>query len=621
MAKKPDLAFEETLSEDWSKDPDLKEVALGTKSVFYLTCLVFIIGLVLISRISALGIDKNGAYEKRALSNLNKTDEMPPPRGLILDRFGKAMAENRAAFSLVLDTKEFLKNQSREAETLSAIQEITGISGEEVWRLIREKNGDFNGDAEPVVISEELLADELVQLKSKNPPFLSVKDSFERVYPEGEAFSAVLGYTGLLNADELAANPDLAGENVIGKAGLELSYDQELRGTPGVNVFYRNAKGEILGVSKKGDPQIGPPLKTTIDSEFQKYFYGRMEARFRELGLNSGAALALNPQTGEILALLSFPSYDNNVFVSQGKSAERQKLLSLSSKPLFVRPISGVYNPGSTIKPLVGVAALTEGVISPDREIFSPGYLDIPNPYDPEHPQRYLDWRYQGNVNLAAAIAQSSNVYFYEVGGGAEGINGLGISRLYEWWKKFHLGLALGIDLPAEAGGFLPTPDWKEKSNRGPWLLGDTYNVSIGQGDLLITPIQLLDYIAAIANGGKILRPVLVSGSKDPIVLSDLTSLVPEIKEVQKGMVKTVTAPLGTAYLLHDLPMSSAAKTGTAQINLNTQENAFFLGYAPAENPQIAILILVEHSREGSLNTIPVARDVLNWYYENRLKK
>jgi penicillin-binding protein 2 len=340
----------------------------------------------------------------------------------------------------------------------------------------------------------------------------------------------------------------------------------------------------------------------------------------------------MNPQNGEILALFNIPSFDNNILVSPGLSDQKSAILNSPAKPMFDRAVSGLYSPGSTIKPLNAVALLNEKLINPKTQIFSPGYLDVPNPYDPARPSRFLDWRYQGWVNLDEAIAWSSDVYFYvTIGGlpsgqtavsvsGNQPITPLGIDKLNQWWKKFKLGDLTNIDLPNEASGFLPTPAWKESKFNEPWRLGDTYNVAIGQGDLLLTPIRLLTYISAIANGGKIYQPFIDKDYNQPKVVSDLSYLAPEIKEIQQGMRLAVTDPRGTAYTLNDLPFTLGAKTGSAQIDNNAKENAFFVGYAPYDNPQIAILILIENSREGSLNTLPVAKEVLNWYYENRLK-
>ena len=329
------------------------------------------------------------------------------------------------------------------------------------------------------------------------------------------------------------------------------------------------------------------------------------------MGRNVGVGIALNPQNGEVLALISLPGFNSNKITSE--------FLTNPLKPFFNRAISGVYAPGSTIKPLVATAALKEKIIDPLKEILSVGFIEIPNPYYPDQPSRFLDWKPHGWVNLYSAIARSSNVYFYEIGGGFENQKGLGIEKLKEYWQKFGLGKKTGIDLLGEESGFLPDPTEKEKRTKTPWRLGDTYNVSIGQGDLLMTPVQLINYIALIANNGKNYRP-FINKEKGEQVLIDLSSLLPEIKEVQKGMVDAVEKSYGTAYSLSGLPFSIAAKTGTAQIQANHTINAIFVGYAPVENPQIAVLILIENAKEGSINTLPIAKDVLLWYYNNRIE-
>ncbi len=620
MKDREDIAFEESLRDDWSRDLGIREVPLRSKSIVFLGFIIFGVGILFIGRILFLGVGKGALYTKRADLNLNKVDTASAPRGLIFDRSGKILADNRAVFAARLNVKEFLHKTELQDKTLAAVQNIFGITPEETWTMISDKNPDLDSVVEPVVISEDLSQDQLLALKDLGLSTLETEESYKRIYPEGATFSSVLGYVGLVNGQDLLANPNLTGEDYVGKAGLESYYNDKLLGTSGVSTELRNAKGEILGPGETNPAKIGEPLSLTIDAEFQKYFYDRMTQGLRSLGRTTGVGLAMNPQTGEILSLMSFPTFDNNIFNTKGTGAERQALLTSSLKPLFDRVVGGAYNPGSTIKPLVGIAGLTEGVMSPETTVFSPGYMDVPNPYDPEHPSRFLDWRYQGTVNLASALAQSSNVYFYSVGGGANGISGLGITRLHEWWAKFGLGSLTGIDLVGENKGFLPTADWKKSSGRGQWLLGDTYNASIGQGDLLITPIQLLNYISAVANGGKILKPFLNKDSAMSVNV-DLTSLLPQIQEVQKGMRMTVTSNLGTAHTLNDLPVKVAGKTGSAQIQNNQAENAFFVGYAPYDKPQIAVLVLIEHSKEGSLNAVPIAKDVLAWYYENRIKK
>ena len=222
-----------------------------------------------------------------------------------------------------------------------------------------------------------------------------------------------------------------------------------------------------------------------------------------------------------------------------------------------------------------------------------------------------MDWKPHGWVNFYSALARSSNIYFYALGGGWEDVSGLGISKLKEYWQRFGLGKLTNIDLPGEKEGFLPAPS-------SDWRLGDTYNTSIGQGDLLLTPLQLLNYITAIANGDKIYEPRIAK--TEPKILKDLANLKEFLSEAEKGMIEATQKPYGTAYFLKDLPFVVAAKTGTAQINYNTKTNALFVGYGPVPQPKIAILILVENAREGSLNAIPIAKDVFRWYYDNRIK-
>ncbi len=360
----------------------------------------------------------------------------------------------------------------------------------------------------------------------------------------------------------------------------------------------------------------------------------------------------MDPQTGEILSLVSLPSFDNNKISSS--------MLVDPNRPLFNRAISGLYSPGSTIKPLVAVAALKEQVIDPLKQIFSPGYLDIPNPYNPGKPSRFLDWKPQGWINVYSAIARSSDVYFYILGGGfpsqfshsgiwngSDNISGLGIEKLRSYWQKFGLDQKTGIDIPGEKSGFLPDIAEKEKRSGTPWRLGDTYNVSIGQGDLVITPIELINYVSSLAAGGKTYQPFFVKKVEDenggvinetsPKVIIDNSDLASFIKEAEKGMIDTSKKNYGTAYMLNDLPFTVASKTGSAQIELNTKENAFYVGYGPLEKfdtpskpdssqyepapRQIAVMILIENSLQGSLNAVPVARDVFQWYYNNRIVK
>lgn len=368
--------------------------------------------------------------------------------------------------------------------------------------------------------------------------------------------------------------------------------------------------------------QSGAKVYTTIDAELQKVLYTSLKNRLTSLDRNAGAGLAINPRTGEVLALVSLPSFDTNKLTGE--------IFSDPAKPAFNRVLSGVYSPGSIIKPLVAFGALEEGIVDPMTSILSTGYIELPNPYTPSQPSRFVDWKAHGWVNVYSALARSSNVYFYEVGGGFEQQQGLGIERLRAYWGKFLLGEKTGIDLPGEAQGNLPDPESKEKRTGQIWRIGDTYNVSIGQGDLLVSPIELLRYIGGIAAKGKLYEPYVVSKvengeslyyTKDQRFNTIEQKNPQSIEDVERGMLYGVSEEYGTSHMLAGIPMAIAGKTGSAQIQNNQKTNAFFVGYAPVPNPEIAILVLIEDAKEGSLNAVPVAQEVLSWYYEHRVSE
>ncbi|MBI5220854.1 MAG: hypothetical protein HY978_03415 [Candidatus Liptonbacteria bacterium] len=651
-----ELLLEDALVADVPREAAPRTLPLPNRPLVLLGVFFALTAAIVAWRILDLGILSAAEYRELAEGNLIAREREPAPRGQIFTRTGTILADNEAAFAAVLDIPEFLNHPEEQDPLLEIIYATLGVPPKQVWESVREQGG--SGKAEPVVLEASLTQGQLITFMSSNYAALRVRGSFRRVYPYGASFAPAVGYTSSATVSDLRRAPDLSGQDVVGRGGVEGWYDTTLRGQPGISVTLRDAKGRALETKEQQAPRIGQSLTLTLDEDFQEYFKQRLQAGLDDLGRTSGVGLAMDPRNGEVLALVSLPSYDPNILVASGRNSEKKKLLTNPAEPLFNRAVAGLYSPGSTIKPLVGVAALAEGVVTPSRTIYSPGYLEVPNPFYPDQPSRFLDWRPQGTVGLRSAIAQSSNVYFYLVGGGGRRdqvsppeilagqgeIKGLGIVRLREWWQKFGLDQPTGIDLAAEATGFLPSPEWKEKTADRPWRLGDTYNVAIGQGDITVTPIELLNYIAAIANGGKLYQPHL-NASSTPSILADLTRFAPEIREVQKGMRLGVTSPLGTSYKLNDLPFAVAGKTGSAQIQNNTKTNAFFVGYIPQyvrdpvsfpprnkygvnsrestisdnSGPPLAILILIENAREGSLNTVPIAKDVLWWYWAHRL--
>lgn len=618
MPKQP-VHFEDVLT-DFIREEDLLEVPISNRAFFVFFVCVAVIAAVIFTQVLYLGTARYDSYRARALANASDTTVTPSPRGIIYDRFENALVRNDSSVNVFLVARKLPAEVSERNNVIQKASKILNVEEAALYKIIETANWNVR---DKVLLSDDATQDQIVSLSSLSLPGIVIESAFRRAQVTPYAFAHVLGYTGLVGEADLEKNPALVPDDAIGRDGLEAFYDTFLRGKSGRDVVYRDARGEAKEARRVDLPETGAEVSTFLDKDFQEYFYGRLRDALAGLGRTTGAGIAIDPRNGEVLALVSFPSF---------KPEKIQSYLSEPTQPLFNRAISGVYNPGSTIKPLVGLAALTEGVVTTQKEILSKGYIDIPNPYHPESPSRFVDWKPHGWVNLYSALARSSNIYFYSVGGGFEDQKGLGISRLNEWWTKFGLNATTGIDLAGEKSGFLPTPSWKEQRTGEPWRLGDTYNVSIGQGDLMVTPVELLNYIAAIANGGKRWKLRIMDSIRDskgkelaknnPVTIGELSEEEKKaIPEIRHGMEDAVRKPYGTANLLANLPFEAAAKTGTAQIHFNEKTNAFFVGYAPAQNPRIAILVLVENSLEGSHNTIPVARDVLLWYYENRIKK
>ncbi len=613
----PKLNLEDILT-DHSSEEDFLEIPLADRVFRFFSVLVALVFIVIFGQLLNLAAFNHSFYSSRAIANMSDIIVQSAPRGVITDRFGKNLVTNTSTYDAFLIPKSLPKNPEERLAIIEKTAEILKLDKNDVLNQIEERDWSVS---DRLLLKADLDQDELVGMAAANLPGTETDPAFKRVQEIPFKFTHVAGYTGLVNRDDLKKDPGLSIDDRVGRSGLEAYYDEYLRGVNGEKEILIDARGKTESERVRERPVPGDDLGTFIDRDFQSYFYDRLNQALRELGRDVGVGIAINPRNGEVLSLINIPSFDSD---------NVGKYLKEKDQPLFNRAISGVYNPGSTIKPLVATAALAEGTLHPLHQIYSPGYLDVPNPYDPEHPSRFLDWRPQGWVNLYSALARSSNVYFYSVGGGFGDQKGLGITKLKEWWQNFGLDQKTNVDLVGEDVGFLPDPAWKERVKEEPWRLGDTYNVSIGQGDFSVTPIELLNYIAAVANGGKFYKPRIMNEIKnergetvlknEPAVLRDFSDKIGSaLREVRRGMRDGVTQTYGTSYLLHDLPIAVGAKTGSAQVSNNTKTNAFFVGFAPYDDPQIAILILVENAREGSLNVVPVARDIFMWYYNNRI--
>ncbi|MFH1460848.1 MAG: penicillin-binding transpeptidase domain-containing protein, partial [Patescibacteria group bacterium] len=375
--------------------------------------------------------------------------------------------------------------------------------------------------------------------------------------------------------------------------------------------------------------QPGQGLMLHLDRGLQEKLYQSLDQALKKLrasgeSTRKAAALAINPKDGGIRALVSLPSFDNNLF-AQGISQEELIVLKNDpNEPFLNRALAGQYPSGSIIKPLIAAAALEEKAVKPNQTIDCQGGLAIANEYNPEIIYHFPDWKAHGLTDIIKAIAESCNVFFYTIGGGYGKIDGLGINKIKEYLQDFGLGQTTGIDLPYEQIGLIPDPDWKAKAKEGePWYLGDTYHLAIGQGDILVTPLQMALAISAIANNGTLYQPQVVDKiiDQDKDLIKDVFPQkvrenfidLSNLKIVQQGMRQAVLT--GSARALASLPVTAAGKTGTAQFGNQDKTHAWFVGYAPYQEPEIVIVVLIEAGGGGDQTAVPVAKEVLEWYF------
>ncbi len=433
----------------------------------------------------------------------------------------------------------------------------------------------------------------------------------KRKYITTPGFGQILGYIGFPNELELKAK-DFDPKEYIGKNGVENIFNDILMGEKGVKIEEVDAVGKIESDHVVTVAKPGESVAVSIDSRVQAKLYEIMKNLADEHGFRGGAAAVMDVKTGEMLALVSYPEFDSNIMAG-GTKEDIQKQLADKNQLFLNRPVSGLYAPGSTMKPYVAVAALAEKIISPSKTIVSTGQLVVPNPYHPESPSIFKDNKAHGAVDMRRALAVSSNVYFYTIGGGFGGQPGLGIKNIEKYSRLFGFGEKTGIELNAEEEGVIPDPEWKAKNfDNEPWRLGDTYHTAIGQYGYLVTPLQVARAVAAIANDGLILNPTLTSRSGQSRVERRINIETSDFQVIREGMRQTVTG--GTGIVLNTPNVAVAAKSGTAQVGGNSRINAWISGFFPYENPRYSFVVVME---DGPLTTNAgggmVMRRLLDW--------
>lgn len=421
-----------------------------------------------------------------------------------------------------------------------------------------------------------------------------------RKYAGVPGLSHLLGFVQYPKADARGA---WWREEYTGVSGVELSFDHALSGVNGSRMVETDALGTVERENIVTPPENGADLHLSIDSEVQSKLYSQLSAHAAKNGFKGGAAVIMDVRTGEVLALTSFPEYDNAAFAA-GDSAAVRAASTDPRSPLLNRAVAGLYTPGSIVKPIFAAAALNEGIISPEKEIHSIGALVLPNPYNPDQPSIFRDWTVHGWVDMRTAIAVSSDEYFYVIGGGFGSQQGLGIAKLDEYARRFGLSSTTGIALKGEVAGIIPTPEWKERlfGPEDPWRIGNTYHTAIGQFGFQITPLEAVRFTAAIANGGKLLQPQLIASST-PVVVGDVGISNDKLEIVREGMRMAVTSSRSDATVksLYLAGIQIAAKTGTAQLgNRNEYMNSWSVGYWPADNPRYAYAVVLERAPAGT---------------------
>lgn len=580
--------------------------------------ITFLIFLLLI-RLAYLQIYEHKVYTTLAKQNLLNLLPAEPNRGLIYDRNGVLLADNHPFFNLVVTPNRVPDLKS----TLVDLQKIVPISGEDIQQFNRQLT--LQRRFAPLVLHTKLSEEEVARfsVEQYHFPGVTIQAQMIRSYPLGAAFAQVIGYVGRINAKELAeVDPsNYSATNFIGKIGVEKSYETALHGNVGYQQAETDATGKIIRVMNDIPPIPGNNLYLTIDSRLQM-------AAEQILGEQRGAIVAINPQNGEVLALVSNPSYDPNLFVTGISKKDYQQLSNAPNQPLYNRALHGRYPPGSTIKPFFAIGGLASNTITPDYTIFDPGYFQLKNS---EHLFRDMLRTGHGSVDLARAIQVSCDTYFYNLA------DKLGINYMDEILNQFGFGKPTGIDLSDEVSGLVPSPEWKKRVQHKPWYAGDTLITGIGQGFMLVTPLQLATAVSIIAMHGQHFQPHLLLKEYTPqgkVNLAKSTLQPPVVLDdknwdlVIDAMQNVAKAPGGTAYrFFNNAPYTLAGKTGTAQVFSlkknqqdkaallpeNLRDNSLFIAFAPVDHPQIAIAVMLQHSITPAAS---VARQVLDAYFK-----
>jgi len=582
--------------------------------------LILVASMALVLRLAYLQIVGHTHYAGLARDNRVKISPLPPTRGMIFDRNGEVLAENFPTYSL-----EVFPDQVPDLETsLAELKDLLALSDEEIQRFntLRRRHKGF----EAIPLRLQLSEEEIARFSVRMPHFpgVEIHRRMLRTYPYGELTAHVVGYVGRISEAELQKlDPSVySGTFHIGKSGVEKTYEDILHGKAGYEEMETNVEGRSISVIGQTDAIPGYNLHLSLDIHLQKTAHDAMRSF-------SGAVVAIDPNTGQVLAMASNPSFDPNPFV-QGISRDQfQALQNAPAKPLYNRVLRGIYPPGSTVKPFMALAGLEFGAVTAGKRVYCPGFYRLANS---DH--KYRDWNHSGHgaVDLRLAITQSCDVYFYDLA------FHLGIDRMNEYMRKFGFGEKTGIDLDGEKAGIYPSTEWKLRTRKSAWFPGEALIAGIGQGYVQVTPVQIARAVAILANKGKPVEPRVVEridappDTENPFPIQGRKPVrIPpnHWQAVVDAMIDVVHSQRGTAKgIAPGLTYQIAGKTGTAQVftvrqdqnyksmrvKASLKDHAWFIAFAPADNPRIAIAVIAENGGHGGSVAAPIARAVIQQY-------
>jgi penicillin-binding protein 2 len=580
---------------------------------------IVLLTAVLIVRLIYLQIVGHEHYSSLAKDNSIKIVPLIPTRGMIYDRHGKVLAENTPSYSLELIPEQI----SDIDDTLSRLQKLLDISPEKIEQFQKLRKRQKRFVSTPLLLS--MNDEELAKFAVSRPyfPGVDIRTQLVRHYPYSDLMAHVIGYVGRINEMEIKDLPvaEYRGSTHIGKLGIESSYEKELHGKTGYAEIETNVQARLLNTLNEVNPEPGANLYLTLDIDLQKTAYDA-------LGDFNGAVVAIEIKTGGVLVFVSHPGFDPNPFVVGIANDAYQALRLSENQPLYNRALRGLYPPGSTVKPFIALAGLEYEAVSPQQNLFCPGYYQLPGVS-----HQYRDWKKggHGSVNLNRAITESCDVYFYRLA------STLGIDHIHSFLQRFGFGEKSGIDLVGEKSGLLPSREWKRDRKNQPWYPGETLITGIGQGYHQVTPLQLARATATLANKGKVVTPFLVDkivGPHEtrpgPEIHKDTISLKPNnVNTVIEGMINVVHSAHGTAKGINkDITYQIAGKTGTAQvlgikqnakynessIDFKYRDHALFISFAPADDPKIAVAVIVENGGHGGSVAAPIAGRVIKQF-------